>query len=164
MATTRHPARPRRNHAEIEARLARKEAEGLTYDQLSAVSCIPASTLARWGMWIGRERRQAAAASQAGARCFVEGTTPLERDPKRGIEQLVGGSHRIAIERNFDETTVQEDARRGGKGQHARDSIRRRRVTASNLRSMAIRWVPPASSPMVQSMSPSSAVVATAPS
>ena len=103
---TRHPARPRRSRAEIEAQLARKEAEGLTYDQLSDVSGIPASTLARWGMWIGRERRQAAAASQSGARRFVEVTTPLERDPKSGIELVVGGTHRIAIERNFDEVTL----------------------------------------------------------
>ena len=108
---TRHPVRPRRSRAEIEAQLARKEAEGLTYDQLSAVSGIPASTLARWGMWIGRERRQAAAASQAGSRRFVEVVVPpsesaVERDPKSGIERLVGGTHRIAIERNFDEATL----------------------------------------------------------
>ena len=56
--------RPRRSRAEIEAQLSRKEAEGLTYQQLSAQCGIPISTLARWGMWIGRERRQAAAASQ----------------------------------------------------------------------------------------------------
>ena len=30
----------------------------------------------------------------------------VERDPKSGIELLVGGTHRIAIERNFDEATL----------------------------------------------------------
>ena len=98
--------RPRRSRAEIEAQLSRKEAEGLTYQQLSAQCGIPMSTLARWGMWIGRERRQRIAASQADARRFIEVTAPTEREPRSGIELIVGGTHRVAIERDFDEVTL----------------------------------------------------------
>ena len=101
--TTTTP-RTRRSRAEIEAALARKEAEGLTYDQLGATTGIPASTLARWGMWIGRERRQQLAADQAKSRRFVELEVPIQRSHGSGIELIVRGTYRVAIERDFDGT------------------------------------------------------------
>jgi hypothetical protein len=87
--------RQRRSRDEMASLLARKTAEGLTYQQLTELSGIPLSTIASWA----RRLRQESVES------FVE--VRVEPDHQAApLVVLTASGHRIAVPPSFDEATL----------------------------------------------------------